>query len=246
MIKEILRGSNNLAKSLYHDIREFLSPSSCLGCHGDNCPESSFFCGDCLGSLRNMPGEGPLCPICRRPAGVSGRCLFCASSDSPRMCFWGRYDGLLKDAILLFKFKGISELGRELSEIAAGQLESRLRLMNIDEIVPIPLYRARQRERGFNQSEIIAAALVERLGVECRGDLLVRIRHTAQQAKLEEKRRWENVKGAFALAANVDLSGKRILLVDDIVTTGATIHEASLPLRNCGASVAVFSLAYAV
>ena len=246
MITEILRRSNELVKSVYDDFREFISPSLCPGCRGELSPESQYFCPNCLNYLRKLPGGGPACPFCGRPAGVPGSCTFCSNPGSIRLFFWSGYNGLLKDCVLLFKFKGVVDLGRELTDLAAGSLDSRIRSLKFDLIVPVPLYRARKRKREFNQSEIIAGALAKRFEIEKNDNILIRVRQTAQQAKLAENHRWENVKGAFALKENIDLSGRRILLVDDIVTTGATIHEASLPLKNAGAEVTVFSLAYAV
>jgi len=114
-------------------------------------------------------------------------------------------------------------------------------------IVPVPLYRTRKWKREFNQSEVIAESLSRVLDIEYRPDIIRRIRKTSQQAKLTGDRRWENVKDAFDLAENTNLSEKSILLVDDIVTSGATVFEASKPFKRAGAAVVdIFSLAYTV
>jgi ComF family protein len=248
MISRLVNKSTELVRSLYNDFREFVSPSLCLGCGGEMDAENRFLCGVCDDSLSmKNNGEGPICPFCGRPHGVSGSCRFCAGPDCLRLYFWGVYDGLLKDCIAQFKFKGIIELGRELAARSLASLSSRLDAGAYDLVIPVPLYRSRKREREFNQSEVIAveAASFLHLGVD--SGSLVRSRKTEQQAKLEEERRWVNVKGAFALDKNADLTGKRILLVDDIVTTGATVFEASRPLRQAGSQqIDVFSLAYAV
>lgn len=248
MIAGMYSKSQNLLKSVYDDFKEFLSPSLCLGCGNEISLENPFFCHNCFVSLkRNNPGAGPVCPYCGRPGEVASVCSFCADIESSRLYFWGAYDGLLKESITMFKFGGMVELGRVLADLAADSLASRLADSSFDMIVPVPLYKARRRKREFNQSEIIAEILAKRFGIELKTDHLVRIRHTAQQAKLEESQRWKNVEGTFALRENAGIAGKQVLLVDDIVTTGATVFEAGRPLREAGASgVTVFSLAYAV
>ncbi|MEE9555114.1 MAG: ComF family protein [candidate division Zixibacteria bacterium] len=247
MIEGILRRSDFFLKSIYDDFKEFLSPSLCIGCRSEISRDNPFFCDNCFRSLkRENSGTGPICPFCGRPEGVSGSCSFCVDTESSLLYFWGGYDSLLKESVTLFKFNGMVELGKSLTEMAANNLASRLESLQFDMIVPVPLYKTRRRQRGFNQSEIIAEILAKRLGTPLRPDLLKRVRQTAQQAKLEENQRWKNVEAAFALREIVDLSAKRILLVDDIVTTGATIFEASRPLKDSGAShVTIFSLAYA-
>lgn len=248
MIAGMFRKSQNILKSVYDDFIEFLSPSLCLGCGNEISLENPFFCHNCLVSLkRNNPGAGPICPYCGRPGEVASACSFCANIESSRLYFWGAYDGLLKESITMFKFRGMVELGKVLGDMAADSLASRIEDSLFDMIVPVPLYKARKRKREFNQSEIIAEILAKRFGIELKVDHLVRVRQTVQQAKLEGNLRWKNVEGAFALKEDADIAGKRILLVDDIVTTGATIFEAGRPLIEAGAGgVTVFSLAYAV
>jgi len=248
MIPGLLAKSTRFARSLIDDFREFIAPSLCLGCGGDINTISRFLCPGCRDSLlKNNSGQGPVCPFCGRPDGVAGSCRSCAGSERIALFFWGIYDGLLKDCITQFKFGGMPDLGKELAVMAADALQSRLTLAAYDLIIPVPLYKARRREREFNQAEIIAGVLGGSLGLEIDTGLLIRTRSTSQQAKLAQPRRWENVKDAFAIIRESDLSGKRILLVDDIVTTGATVFEACRPLKAAGASkIEIFSLAYAI
>lgn len=190
MIAGIFRRSNYLLKSVYDDFKEFLSPSLCLGCGNEISPENPFFCHNCFVSLkRNNPGAGPVCPYCGRPGEVESACSFCADIESSRLYFWGAYDGLLKESIAMFKFKGMVELGRVLGNLAADSLTSRLADSSFDMIVPVPLYKARRRKREFNQSEIIAEILAKRFEIELEVDYLIRKRQTAQQAKLDENQR---------------------------------------------------------
>jgi len=246
MISGLLRRSTHAVRNVFVDFREFISPSLCLGCDGDIDSIKSFFCDNCRQSLlRENPGQGPVCPFCAPSAGVAGSCLSCVCPDPLRLFFWGAYDGLLKDSIIRFKFKGVVDLGKELTEMAVDALSSRLSQRKYDLIIPVPLHKSRQRKREYNQSEIIAGLLAERLNAEMNTGILIRVRRTGQQAKLAENDRWKNVKDAFAVAREIDLSEKSILLVDDIVTTGATVFEASRPLQLSGArNIDLFSLAF--
>lgn len=249
MIDQILQKTSEFARSLYGDFKEFLSPSFCLGCNGNILSNDPLLCGSCIETLKIVnTGEGPICPFCGRPDGIGDRCRFCREQKRLRLFFWGEYDGLLKDCLAQFKFSGATDLGCRLVDMAVDSLHQRISDNRYDLIVPIPLHSSRRRERGFNQSEILAQRLAAFLQIELNTEILRRIRPTKQQAKLEESQRWENVKNAFGLADNSGpfLSAKAILLVDDIVTTGATIYEAARPLQSKNPErVDIFCLGYA-
>jgi competence protein ComFC len=247
MLGRALNKVGTIAVSLYDDFKEFLSPSACLCCGKDRDFPDLFLCHDCLLKLKSFNiGNGPVCPFCGRPSGAASPCSRCADSSSPELFFWGIYENELQECLLQFKFHRAHDLGRRLTEMAIEPLCERLRACNYDIIIPVPLHKSREKERLYNQSEVISAELSRQLGISHKPELLFRKRHTQQQAKLEENHRWENVKDAFDGTDSFAVAGKRILLVDDIVTTGATIYEASRPLLNAGASrLDIFSLAYA-
>ncbi len=244
----VLHKSSEFARSLYNDFKEFLSPSFCLGCNGDILSNDPLLCETCIEGLRTAStGEGPICPFCGRPDGIGDRCQFCDEKKKLRLFFWGKYDGLLKDCLAQFKFNGAIDLGRRLVDMAVDSLHQRITDNHYDLVIPVPLHRSRRRERGFNQSEILAQRLADRLELELNTKILKRVRSTKQQAKLELNQRWDNVKDAFGLGEENGLSlpGKTILLVDDIVTTGATIHEAARLLQSGNpARVDVFCLGF--
>ena len=248
MINQVLHKTSEFARSLYGDFKEFLSPSFCLGCNGNILSDDPLLCISCIETLKmTNTGEGPICPFCGRPDGIDDRCQFCRARKRLRLFFWGEYDGLLKDCLAQFKFSGAIDLGRRLVDMAVDSLHQRITDNQYDLIIPVPLHRSRRRERGFNQSEILARRLADLLHIELNMEILKRVRPTTQQARLEESSRRENVKNAFALTNNrgPSLSGKAILLVDDIVTTGATIYEAAKPLQSGDpALVDVFCLGY--
>ena len=116
-----------------------------------------------------------------------------------------------------------------------------------DIVIPMPLHASRQRERGYNQAEALARAFANLQGLRLRSDLLERTRATEAQTRLSREERRRNVAGAFALtspAAAATISGKHILLVDDVTTTGSTLDAAAEPLRAAGAA-SVWGLAFA-
>ena len=248
MINQVLHITSEFARSLYGDFKEFLSPSFCLGCNGNILSDDPLLCTTCVEALKtaNM-GEGPICPFCGRPDGIGDRCRICREQKRLRLFFWGEYDGLLKDCLAQFKFSGAIDLGRRLVDMAVDSLHQRITDNQYDLIIPVPLHRTRRRERGFNQSEILARRLADLLHIELNSEILKRMRPTKQQAKLDENQRLENVKDAFRLAniGGPSLAKKAILLVDDIVTTGATIYEAARPLQSQNpARVDIFCLGY--
>jgi len=172
----------------------------------------------------------------------------CGVETPLRLYYWGRYQGDLVEYITAFKFRGVLDLGIRLTEEAVSCLSDLLRKNSYDFVIPVPLYRSRQRKREYNQSEIIARKMAESLKSEFLSDSIFRVRATKQQAKIRnDEKRWKNVINAFSLStAGIDFSGKRVLIVDDIVTTGATIFEVTRPIREQSPkSIDVFSLAYA-
>ncbi len=117
-------------------------------------------------------------------------------------------------------------------------------LESIDALVPVPLFSARYRERGFNQSEEICKGISRLTRLPILTSVLLRIRYTQQQAKFSREQRMDNVRGAFRVKNSESIAGKRIALVDDVITTGSTMNECAKCLIEAGASQAVvFSIA---
>lgn len=152
------------------------------------------------------------------------------------------YDGPAGAAIRLLKFAGKKKMAPLLAASLAPLAAELKKTYRLDTMVPVPLHPLRRRERRFNQAEEVGRRVAVSIGVELCGRGLVRTRHTRPQVELKGEERLANVRGAFA--AREDFSGKRILLIDDVITTGATVDECGRVLRKAGAE-AVISLAAA-
>lgn len=150
---------------------------------------------------------------------------------------FGLYEGTLATAINLFKFHGIKRLSRPL-----GTLLLAYDMRGIDAIVPVPLSISGLRKRGFNQSLLLAHTIAKKRKLRIIGDGLIKKTETPPQLGLPAKRRLKNIKGAFCTVKN--FSGMRVLLIDDVMTTGATANECSRQLLKAGSDeVAVLTLA---
>ena len=136
---------------------------------------------------------------------------------------------------MLFKYGSRELLVGPLASLVIEFAEREINFAQYDAIVPVPLHRVRQRERGFNQAEELARCLTERFSQLAVRNGLLRIRETPQQTRLSGVERRRNIKGAFALAQEMDCRRKTILLVDDVITTGATAEECARTLRRGGA-----------
>jgi ComF family protein len=193
--------------------------------------DAEYFCSACGTPFRNrFPlDERGVCPLCR--AGLRGfDAAYC----------YGAYEGVLRELIHLYKYGGMRPLARPLSVLLSGALP---RDQRFDLVVPVPLHWRRRWQRGFNQSELLARGMAQRCGVPMRG-VLRRARSTDAQAGLSHARRRRNVAGAFRLRRRARIAGMRVLLVDDVMTTGATAAACAVALKRAGARhVALLTLA---
>lgn len=146
------------------------------------------------------------------------------------------YDGALRTAIHRFKFKGRKKLAQALGIIIVQYLSQSpsLEMSEIDLIVPVPLHQKRLRQRGFDQTDLLAQVIGRYFGVDV-SHALIRTKNTKAQFELPRQERFKNINGVFHVTDKSAVQGKRILLFDDIYTTGATISECSKALKKAGA-----------
>ena len=225
-----------------------LYPRNCIGC-GAHEPETfRFVCWDCWSDAAKV--EPPFCDLCGDPvAGSVDHDFICYSCSAEKPAFEGarsaaRYDGVVGEALRQLKYEKALWLVPDLAEVLHSCLQAEYSSLRFDLIVPVPLHHVRRRERGYNQSAVLARELARRIGAKNGSGVLRRIRPTTTQTNLTAPDRLSNVKGAFESRRANRLAGRRVLLVDDVMTTGATVNACAKALKKGGAtSVHVLTVA---
>ena len=226
---------------------DMLFPPVCPLCEKEIAKGS--LCASCARTFSEQKINEPFCPVCGvpfpnspGPGHICGECF-----ANPRQFVEARsacvYAPGVDAAVKAFKYGGRSMLSEALGGLlleAAATFSAKP-----DLIMPVPLHKRRLRGRGFNQSLLLARVLSKRLSVELDYLSLRRVRHTVQQTGLKPGEREKNVAGAFSLSAGSAVKGRRVLLVDDVYTTGATINECSKVLKKAGSEVYAITLARA-
>jgi ComF family protein len=237
----------NILRAAGRGAMDFLYPRICLACHADlSRTDRNYLCGPCEEAL---PRFGPeACPRCGQGLGPGApdvsRCPDCRhrAPAFDGASAWGPYRDALRDLVLQLKFGGERVLADELGRLLGARLAADPRFGDVDVLVPVPLDPATEGDRGYNQSALLAEALGRRLGRPVETHALAKARATAPQATLDAARRAENVAGAFAAARPDGLRGRRVLLVDDVMTTGATASEAATVLKSAGAKTVLVAV----
>lgn len=203
-------------------------------------------CDHCFSSFQEIPAGH--CDICGQPGAFDPEFpkeMSCFE-DCQRRRFafelarsYGLYEGALAGALVLLKHEAIEPMGNWFAERQAEVVQKEAGRMDADAIVPVPLHRVRWRERGFNQVDLIGRSLAKRLRVPYQPVLLMRSRPRPEKHLLRKEERWEAVRGAFALGKGHRVDNLRILLLDDVMTTGATLDACSRALRDAGAKSVV-------
>lgn len=204
-------------------------------------------CSDCWSGTRIFSGDEALCPKCgnflRDGRAVSvGRCHRCDSHGYRQAVACGAYERALSATVL--ELKVTPRLPAIARDILLCRFENS-ELARCDSIIPIPLSQKRQRERGFNQAEILAVAIGREFGINVDSESLLRVSHTqVHRGGMDDKARDMTVRKAFRVKSPGGVEGRRIVLVDDVMTSGATAaHCADELLRGGAESVDVFTLA---
>jgi ComF family protein len=225
---------------------ELLYPAGCHVCGQPLAVAAAFLCSSCRASL--FSDATPTCPRCAATVGpyaeVGGGCSRCRDEGLPFAAAvrLGLHDGLLRDVILRMKHHSGEGLAELLGELWAEHGEARLQSLGADVVVPVPLHWWRRWRRGYNQSAAIAHGLAIRLQLPFRPSLLRRIRNTPPQRGQSAAERRANVRGAFRGRKGAIPRNQTILLVDDVMTTGATVAEAARALRAAGATRVVVAI----
>jgi ComF family protein len=224
-----------LAYQVLWRIIDSIYPPHCIGCNetGVN------ICGSCLVGYKML--DENCCSICGVPLERSSCSCDKLEDKNFILRSWAIYSGVVREAIHRMKFE--DDIG--LAYFFATKLHERYMDLswNVDLVVPVPLSRERKKERGYNQASLIARPFAALCNMRYAGKAIKRVRNTASQVNLAADERFNNVKNAFMASADV-VYNKKVLLIDDIATTCATISECSNALINAGAEK-VFALTLA-
>jgi ComF family protein len=214
---------------------DLLFPPYCAACQR----LGAWLCTDCLNEIEAI--EPPVCQLCGLPQPGDNRAALCGRCQVSPLQLDGLrayafHGGPLRKAIHQFKYEDLRGLAGQLGQLMAdGWNRLAPHGLELEAIVPVPLHRSRQRERGYNQAALLARELGACLPLPVIEDALIRSRATAPQVDLSAEARRANVRGAFECKGD-GLSGMRVLLVDDVCTSGATLESACLALQGVGVS----------
>src|SRR6266404_3972237 len=205
-------------KEIKDSFLHLLFPHVCNGCGNDILGEETMLC---MGCTAEMPETN-----------------FHIYANNPvEKIFWGRLplasataqyyftkESLMQRLMHQLKYKGNRELGIQLGRLIGKDLQQTNRFNNIDALIPLPLFPAKEKRRGYNQATILCEGIAEVMNVEIFKDVIVRLQHTETQTKKGRMERWQNIEGKFDLVKPEKIQHKHVLLVDDVVTTGATLE----------------------
>ncbi|MEE9542574.1 MAG: ComF family protein [Thermodesulfobacteriota bacterium] len=225
---------------------EILLPKLCPLCRDSDSPslKTDGLCAHCLAGFKKV--SKPVCSICGAPfvssSGPDHLCAKCIKTKRPfvkaRSALYYTDEGA--EAIKRFKYHGVFSLKPAFDNIFYALLDE---FRDVDLIIPVPLHRRRLAHRGFNQSLILARLVAKRLNKKLDYTTLKRVRLTRPQTELKGEERKRNVRGAFEVSSLSDYKDKKLLLVDDVYTTGSTVSECARVLKRAGGVVSVLTLA---
>ena len=215
-------------------IQEIICPPKCFIC------EKVLFIGEavCSECAKKLPYISDLCCMkCGKPIEDETK-EYCADCIRKKHYFERNialfsYSSNLKKAVYKFKYSNKRYYGRYFAKEMTDRYFDVLKSFELDAIIPVPLYRGKLRQRGYNQAELLANEIGRSIGVKVLSDCVVRIVNTIPMKQLNDKERQKNIKGSFKVVKNV-VKLKKILLVDDIFTTGSTVDEISRVLTAAG------------
>lgn len=226
-------------KEIKDSFLHLLFPHVCTGCGSDLLSEESMLCMRCIDAMPETNFElHPNNPV--------------------EKIFWGRLpvinataqfyftkESLMQHLMHQFKYKGNKELGLQLGRIMGDQLQ-RSNRFKADALIPLPLFPEKEKRRGYNQATLLCEGMAENMNIPVLDKVIIRPQHTETQTKKGRVERWKNMEGKFVLANPDVICNKHVLLVDDVVTTGATLEACGIELlqaENVRLSIATLCVA---
>ncbi len=231
----------NILKTIWNDFSHLFFPHVCAGCSTDNLGLQSPLCIQCMNQL----------PLTN----------FHFHANNPvEKHFWGRIPvtsatslchfttgSLIQHLLHQLKYKGNKETGDFLGRIMGNALNGSERFRHIDALIPLPLFAERLKKRGYNQSAVLCNGIADIMQIPVNTSAVMRLSATETQTRKTRIERWQNMEGKFELINPAAIAGKHVLLVDDVVTTGATLEACGHELLKAdGVKLSIATLAYTV
>lgn len=233
----------NFLKITSGKLLSFFFPDPCMVC-GKPAGKKRYVCQRCKQEPIYI-GRNSVCSVCLSPISEGesrcGKCIL-KPPKYQRLVSCVEYSGKVKTSLHRYKFRGRSDLHVPFSRLLINRLEDE-NVTDFDAVVPVPLSKKRYKERGYNQSALIAQDIATHFNVPCIQSALIRKKHTRPQSTLGYQYREFNVRGAFFLKNPHEVHGKHVLLVDDIFTTGATVRDATRALSKGTGKITVCTVA---
>lgn len=229
-----------MIKHIVSDLIHLFYPHTCTGCGSDSLSEKDLLCFRCLAMLPQtsfafFPGND-IEKI------FTGRIPVVAAHSE---CYFSKGQ-LIQHLIHQLKYRGNQAIGRYLGEITGRTLLESGRFEGIDMIISMPLYPDKEAKRGYNQAAMISEGIGSVMNIPAPSGWVIRERPTETQTRKHRTERWDNVKGSFRVMEPKNLAGKHVLLVDDVITTGASIEALASSVLDCtGARISIACLAHA-
>lgn len=230
----------NFKSNILFPLVHLFYPHVCTGCGSDLVEDNNLLCLQCVNDLPHtnfaMHANNPVEKI------FWGRLALTAAMSE----FYFAKGTLIQTLIHEFKYKGNIDVGLYLGAMMGSSLLNNNRFTKIDALVPLPLFADKEFKRGYNQAKILCTAMSEVMNVPVINNNVVRKRFTETQTKKHRTERWENVEGSFEIINPNQIKGKHILLVDDVVTTGATLEACGAEILKAeGTKISLATLAFA-
>ncbi len=206
----------------YLCLLDFLYPGACLGCGDYLENHDAIFCDSCEKKIAEV--DFYICGECGAPMESPDGCNKCRADEPMPVLALGQYEDPLKEAIHSFKFQHIRRAAGIFADKIYKIHREKIEAFSPDIIVPVPLHSLRLKSRGFNQAEDLARGLSQKLNIPTAVDVIDKTRQSRDQARLRAAKRLKNLRGVFTPTGN-RLNGERVIIVDDVFTTGATMRE---------------------
>lgn len=230
-----------MLKELIHDITHLFFPHICVGCGSDILGTASILCIKCVNELPvtnfHLHAGNQVEKIFRGRLPVEQASSFCYFSK----------DSIVQRLLHQLKYKGNKEVGYFAGKMMGTALRQSERYDAIDALIPLPLFASREKKRGYNQAEILCQGISHTTGIPVYKNTITRISSTETQTHKNRIERWLNMEGRFELVKPGDIENKHVLLVDDVLTTGATLEACGQELlQGENTQISILTMAYAV